>query len=354
MPWGDTPCGTDLVAPRGPRVRWSHVLLLGVLGVAQSLPAFLHSVRPEMLALQAKPPGSLDVTVLVLLKIVAIPTFWTLFESKFGLTGLRIALGVGFTLVGGAVAGALMALRCGTWWPASALLGAVLAAGSAGAWAMCISVPRATAREQIESDRLRLATEVARLRSRTEPHFLLNTLSVVSALMGRDLAGARAVLADLGDLLRSLASRSSELVSVQEELEWLRRYVRILEVRHGSLLRVEWEVDEDAADCLIPAFLLQPLLENAVQHGVMGRAEGGCVRIAVALDQHKNSICLQVEDDGPGFAGQREGGLGIELVRQKAQLFSPLSKVRFETSARAGLRPGTRCTIDLPINANDK
>lgn len=344
----------DLVAPRVPRVRWIHFLLLGALGLAQSSPAFLQSVRPQMLVLAGKPPGSADIALLVLVQIVAIPTFWTLFENKFELTALRISLGVGCTLLGGAAAGALVALRCGTWWPSLALLGAILAAGNAGAWAMCISVPRAAAREQIESDRLRLATEVARLRSRTEPHFLLNTLSVVSALMGRDLAGARAVLADLGDLLRSLASRSSELVSVQEELEWLRRYVRILEVRHGSLLRVEWEVDEDAADCLIPAFLLQPLLENAVQHGVMGRAEGGCVRIAIALDQHKNSICLQVEDDGPGFAGQREGGLGIELVRQKAQLFSPLSKVRFETSARSGLRPGTRCTIDLPLNANDK
>jgi sensor histidine kinase YesM len=297
---------------------------------------------------------------MTLLQIVGIPLVCSFFAHrthKFG--GGAVALSVvGIVFASALLAGLLASITAnGMQALLRTQMAALLGAGNAGIWALSVFVPTSIEREamresalrasRLEAERLLAETELARLRSRTQPHFLLNTLSVVSALVGRDVHAAREVIADLGDLLRSSAQQSGETTTVDDELAWLRRYVRILQVRHGPLLRFSWHLDEQALCHLMPSFILQPLVENAVQHGVMARAKGGQVQIHVRLDRDTRQLCLEVVDDGPGFGGERTGGVGLGLVRRKLELFGHGSSLQIVSPAGGG----TRLRVDLSLNA---
>ena len=174
-----------------------------------------------------------------------------------------------------------------------------LEARSAHAQAEAASVQADAARLQSQLSEARLDA----LQRQLDPHFLFNTLNAVSALVERDPRGVRRMIGQLSDLLRhSMNSASAPEIPFRQELELLERYVDIMRVRFEELLLVEIEVDPRVLNALVPNLILQPLVENAIKHGVEQRANGGRVHIAASLDG--DTVVLRVRDDGPDDASR--------------------------------------------------
>jgi anti-sigma regulatory factor (Ser/Thr protein kinase) len=214
-----------------------------------------------------------------------------------------------------------------------------------GFWALLVDLPRRIGAERrLEQERqaLRQEAELARIRSALEPHFVLNTLNAIAGLVTEEPTEARALIATLGDLLRG-AVQESRRHTVREEVAWLRGFARILEARHVGRLAFEWHIDRSAEDWIVPTLLLQPLLENAVQHGALRRPGGGRVVLHVGAEGAR--LRCVVEDDGPGFepGGGRAGGRGLELVRRRVALESAGASVRVTSEPGA-----TRVEVVLP------
>jgi hypothetical protein len=195
----------------------------------------------------------------------------------------------------------------------------------------------------------RLAAELsdARLRALTaqlRPHFLFNTLNAISALVTLDPEGAQRTLARLGDLLRAtLDAGDAAEVPLARELEILEAYLAIERQRHGARLRVEVECPPALGDLRVPALLLQPLVENAVCHGIAPRPGPGAVRVTAALTGGR--LELVVEDDGVG-AGDATLGDGVGLGATRARLREMYgAAAELELAARAAGGTRVRCAI---------
>src|SRR5262249_42091949 len=149
------------------------------------------------------------------------------------------------------------------------------------------------------------------------PHFLFNSLNSISALTGREPEAARRMCQLLGDFLRtSLALGARERVTFGEELELASRYLAIEQVRFGSRLGIERRIEPAAERCLVPPLLIQPLIENAVKHGVADRVEGGTIEIVAARRGTRLEITIENPRD-PEAPPRRGQGLGLENVRQR-------------------------------------
>ncbi len=162
--------------------------------------------------------------------------------------------------------------------------------------------------------------ELRALRAQLNPHFLFNSLNSISALTTIDPAKARTMCILLSDFLRgSLRLGEKRLVSLAEEVELLKAYLSIEQIRFGSRLQVAWEIDPAAAGEEIPALLLQPLVENAIKHGIAGLTEGGVVRVAARREGHALEIRVEnpVDEDTPVVHGL---GLGLRQVRSRLQM----------------------------------
>ena len=185
------------------------------------------------------------------------------------------------------------------------------------------------------------------LSARLNPHFLFNTLHVASGLMGQDPAGSRRVLADLRGLLTQALERDDRaLVPLQDELQLVEGYLRIQRARYGDRLQVRSDVAPDALSVLVPPLLLQPLVENAVQHGIALAPAGGCVRISAHL--RGDRLHLAVEDTGSGEPRELDSpveDVGLGGVRARLGLI-------FGDSATARFSPlpsgGFRATLSFP------
>jgi LytS/YehU family sensor histidine kinase len=195
---------------------------------------------------------------------------------------------------------------------------------------------------------------LAGLRAQLRPHFLFNALNTASMLAGRnDAEGTRRVLTGLGELLRYVMRDSEQpdtgtsgLVAVREEIAFVGQYLAIEHERFPERLRVTTEVAEDVENETIPALLLQPLVENAIVHGVGGRIGAGQVSIRGWRDGA--ILRLAVQDDGPGPAepNGRASGIGLSNTRARlAVLYGNAANLTLE-SAPGG---GTRATVSLPI-----
>jgi sensor histidine kinase YesM len=201
---------------------------------------------------------------------------------------------------------------------------------------------------RLEVDRLRRTAELARLRSNLEPHFLLNTLNAIAGLVSEDPKEARRLIVALGDLLGdSLDDRDTETLG--EQLGWLRKYASILETRHGERLHISWDVAEDARHIVVPRFLLQPLLENAVNHGALCCQDSGevHVRATVVDDATVPTLICEVQDNGPGLPrdAPRNGAKGIALVQSRLQAMDARARFRLEPGY-----PGTRAILEIPVH----
>lgn len=265
---------------------------------------------------------------------------------------VAIALGVGESFAVWALAGALdLPLVMPGHRSVSVLvrMGAVNGLLGLGLWAMAVLLPfavgEASARAR-EAERLRAVAELARLRANLQPHFLFNTLNTVAGLVNDDPREARRLIGVLGDLLRDSLVDADDTQTLDDEIRWLRQYADIIESRHRGSIRFTWDVADATRGVRIPRLLLQPLLENAIQHGALTRPEGGEVSVRTRMvDDTRPYVTCVVEDNGPGPAGTvRPGALGIEMVRRRLAL-------AYDGTAEYRLESGdgrTRSIIQLP------
>lgn len=181
-----------------------------------------------------------------------------------------------------------------------------------------------TRRRQLREARLRAElaqAELRALRLELQPHFLFNALNAVAGLIQRGaVQEAERMLTGLSELLRStLDSQGRQLVTVAEEMRLTQLYLDIQQVRFGDRLGVSFEVAEAAEELLVPNLMLQPIVENAVRHGVGRRVEGGTIAVSAALSGDR--LVIRVHDDGPGLpAGWSEtepSGHGLEHVTSR-------------------------------------
>jgi hypothetical protein len=185
--------------------------------------------------------------------------------------------------------------------------------------------------------------QVTALQARMNPHFLFNALNTVAALVRSDRVAAERVVEDLSDVLRRTLERSAETMStVREEIDYVRAYLALEQQRWGERLRVEWTVAPAALDAPIPPLVLQPLVENALRHGLGSRIEGGTLRLTAAVARGRLSIV--VEDDGSGFSRGWREGTGLGNLRQRLSTLYG----RDGTLSVVDRRPGSRVVVELP------
>jgi two-component system, LytTR family, sensor histidine kinase AlgZ len=161
--------------------------------------------------------------------------------------------------------------------------------------------------------------ELRALKSQINPHFLFNCLNSISALTSTDPARAREMCVLLSDFLRKtlgLGERAS--ISWREELELARTYLEVEQVRFGARLQVEMQVDDACADCQVPPLVLQPLIENAIKHGIATMVEGGTVRLEGHVEN--GNLAVRVENSfDPEAPSPRRHGLGLRNVRNRLE-----------------------------------
>ena len=182
---------------------------------------------------------------------------------------------------------------------------------------------RAAERRVLESQVTAREAELRALRAQLNPHFLFNSLNSISALTGSDTEAARRMCQLLGDFLRmSLSLGARERVAFSEELALAGRYLSIEQVRFGERLGFEKQIEPGADRCLVPPLLIQPLIENAVKHGVADRVEGGRVRIEARRRGGLLEVAVENPRD-PEAPPRRGHGLGLENVRQRLSALDP-------------------------------
>lgn len=211
-----------------------------------------------------------------------------------------------------------------------------LASGAAGALLSAVLVSALIMRMRAQTP----ATTTARLtelQSRIRPHFLFNTLNSAIALVRAEPAKAEALLEDLSDLFRHALVEQGEAVTLREEITLARRYLDIEQVRFEDRLQVQWSLDDRAHGARVPPLLLQPLVENAVKHGVEPCARGGKLRISTRL--HGGRVVISITNTVPAApldGGTRPGhGIALDNVRARLQLMHDL-----ECSFTAGMHNG--------------
>lgn len=162
------------------------------------------------------------------------------------------------------------------------------------------------------------AARLAELQARIRPHFLFNTLNSAIALVRAEPAKAEALLEDLSDLFRHALADQGESTSLGEEILLARRYLAIEQVRFGERLQLEWSLDPGADQARLPPLLLQPLVENAVRHGVEPSESGALIK--VSTQRRGNRVVLKVTNTVPGGPGSPGQGLALENVRNRLAL----------------------------------
>jgi hypothetical protein len=161
--------------------------------------------------------------------------------------------------------------------------------------------------------------ELRALKSQINPHFLFNCLNSISALTSTDPVRARDMCVLLSDFLRkTLGLGERESISWREELELARTYLDVEQVRFGARLQVEMHVDDDCADCQVPPLVLQPLIENAIKHGIATMVEGGTVRLEGHIENGRLAVRVENSFD-PEAPSPRRHGLGLRNVRSRLQ-----------------------------------
>jgi len=184
------------------------------------------------------------------------------------------------------------------------------------------------------------------LQARIRPHFLFNSLNAVLALIRRDPKRAERALEDLADLFRTLMAEPRQFVRLADEIALLERYAELEQLRLGERLRITWEVDGAPSDALLPPLVLQPLLENAVFHGVEPGTDTGDV--LVRIERRGDRVLARIENPYIEAESVRAGNrIALENIRERLALFFD-AEARIETSA-AGSR--YRVEIEIPYKA---
>jgi hypothetical protein len=188
------------------------------------------------------------------------------------------------------------------------------------------------------------------LQGQLRPHFLFNTLNMIAEQVYTDPAGADAMLTRLGVLLRSSFTEANrERVPLRRELELLEAYIEIMRARFHGRLTFELNVEPTTLDALVPRFILQPLVENAIKHGVEPREEGG--RVTVTARRHGDSLDLEVRDNGDGLAGAIREGTGVRNTRERLHHLYGAGRQEFALTPAPG--GGTVASVVIPFDTDD-
>ena len=258
------------------------------------------------------------------------------------LARLRPALQQGAGVLLGALAGLygcgvlwfMGLLDMAPWW-ASAFSGALLSAALVAALVLRAKgkTPAAT------------TARLAELQARIRPHFLFNTLNSAIALVRAEPRQAERLLEDLSDLFRYALKEQAQSVTLSDEIALAQRYLAIEQVRFGERIQVEWALDEQAGGARLPPLLLQPLVENAVKHGVEPSASGA--RIRVSTQRRGDMVVLKVSNTVAPTVGISSAGHGLALdnVRERLSLLHDVQG-RFQ----CGLKDGVfQVRIEVPV-----
>ena len=206
---------------------------------------------------------------------------------------------------------------------------------------------------ELQLERMEKSYSQARLnalRMQLDPHFLFNALNTISSHVERDPKLTRLMIEHLGDLLRmSLESKDRQEVPLAEELAFLDHYLAIQRIRFGRRLRIDFHIAPDVRYASVPSLFLQPLVENAIRHGISHRASGGTVTIAAEPVNEK--LLIRVFDDGeglpPGWTLETSNGLGLSVTRERIAGLYPNGEGSFTIRPRE--EAGTIVEIVLPL-----
>ena len=217
-----------------------------------------------------------------------------------------------------------------------------------------IEYRRESERRSLDSAQLEMRLVEAQLQAlqrQLHPHFLFNTLNAIAGLMRSDVDAADRMMDRLGDLLRlTLNTSNIQEVSLKEELEVLQKYLDIEQVRLGNRLTVSIDIDPEALDAQLPNFLLQPLVENAVRHGIAPHARPG--HLSVSASRHGNRLAIDIADSGDGVPPHRLTLLnqGVGLANTRARLEHRYPNDHHLLCANGN--PGFRVTVNIPFTVD--
>jgi len=224
-----------------------------------------------------------------------------------------------------------------TKWAAWQMLEGILLYAATAGTAQAIWTRQRLAEQRLATTR----AELHALRAQLSPHFLFNSLNSMIQLAEEDPAATQAALLQLAELLRHVTRGGSDdpgEVALEDELAFIRHYLALERLRLGERLRIVEEIDPETLELSIPSFLLQPLVENAVQHGIAPRRSGGTLRLSASLEG--NRLLLAVSDDGAGCgadAWRGRQGLGLDIVRRQLDVrFPQQSEMTIETAPGEG------------------
>jgi two-component system LytT family sensor kinase len=188
------------------------------------------------------------------------------------------------------------------------------------------------------------------LRRQIEPHFLFNTLNAIAGLVREGRSdSAVSMIAELSDFLRRVVEDSDrQQVPLEEELEFARRYLHIQKVRFADRLQFSLDVPTELLTAQVPSLILQPMVENAVKHGIAQRAQGGAIRISAFRANGK--LTLQVSNDGPRLPAEWESKAGIGVLNVQTRLRS-LYGDAFELNIRNREPDGVEASVSVPYLA---
>lgn len=203
--------------------------------------------------------------------------------------------------------------------------------------------------KRLDMEKKTVETNFRLLQAQIEPHFLFNTLSNILSLMDSDLEKARAMLRDLMQYLRTTLSKSRrESATLGEEVDLIRAYLNIFKIRMGERLRYSVDIPEDLRSFPFPPMLIQPLVENAVRHGLEPEIKGGEIGIRGAVEG--DTLRLEVMDSGAGLYEKGNPGVGIENIRERLKsLYGGRARLILEENRPSGVR----AIIEVPYGPDE-
>lgn len=341
----------EVVTAADPAVQRAAALPLCRSGSVLRALLAVHMVLGVGLLYTARSPQAW-LEALALAALVAVPATLAWLVLCCAGRHLLARLGPAQQLVSAAALGAAVVLAM--WWPLQGLglgapagwtAGSSLAVALTGALlaALLFQVERWRERARLPAA---AAARLADLQTRIRPHFLFNTLNTAIALVQLDPRRAEEVLEDLADLFRAALGALDQATTVGAEVALSRRYLAIEQLRFGGRLEVQWELDPAAAAARLPPLALQPLIENAVRHGVEPSDVGG--RIEIRTLRRRDRVLISVTNTvPPASAVPRPGhGIGLASVRERLRLMHDL-----EADFRSGTIEDGRWRVSLSVPA---
>ena len=203
--------------------------------------------------------------------------------------------------------------------------------------------------KRLISEKKAVESNLRLLQAQIEPHFLFNTLSNIVSLLETDLEKGKYMLEDLIHYLRtSLSKTRSETTTIGQEMEMIRSYMNIFKVRMGERLRYQVDVPDSIKDIPFPPMLIQPLVENAIKHGLEPKIEGG--EVFISGKENKEILRLEIADTGVGFYEESDPGTGLSNIRERLQsIYGDKGRLILEDNRPCGLK----AIIEVP-HARDK